>query len=61
VARRGTRAIPSASDLRQCVIEFGKGRLRLGGTRYKSDAGSENGDADQPHEHFVWDGWRESS
>src|SRR4029450_13153981 len=50
--RRGTRAFPSASGLRQRVIEFGEGLLRLDGGRRKNKTDSENDrEPDQPHGH----------
>src|SRR4029434_6581931 len=60
-ARRGRRAIPSASDVRERIVEFAKGLLRLDGTQCKNEAERENDEPDPPHEHLVKDGWRESS
>jgi hypothetical protein len=53
--------MPSASDVRERVVEFAKGLLRLDGTQCKNEAERENDEPDPPHEHLVKDGWRESS
>ena len=45
--------IPSASDVRERVVEFAKGLLRLDGTQCKNEAERENAEPDQPHGHLL--------
>jgi hypothetical protein len=55
-ARRGRRAMPSASDVRERVVEFAKGLLRLDGTQCKNEAERDNDEPDPPHGH-LGEGW----
>jgi hypothetical protein len=45
--------MPSASDVRERVVEFAKGLLRLDGTQCKNEAERDNDEPDQPHGHLV--------
>jgi hypothetical protein len=62
---RESSRTPRGAPASRCAgseSEFGKGLLRVDGTRCKNEADSKNDrEPNQPHGHLVGDGWRESS